>query len=174
MRVLTSGAVRRSGKLLVVLAVLVGPAVGGLARPVPARAAGAYQHVLRVYEATGTIPPCRFSAPELQHALGGVDTYGAQYFADFTNAIQAALTARAAGTCGPAPLRRPAAASAASADAVARLPSVTAPTGAGVPVPLLVLAGLAVAGALGAAVARARAAGRSPRDGHRAADDLPT
>jgi hypothetical protein len=169
--------VRRTGKLLVVLAVVAGPALDGLARPAPAAAADAYQQVLRVYEANGAIPPCRFSAPELQRALGGVDTYGAQYFADFTNAIQAALTARAAGTCGPAPARRRTRASSPSSEAVARLPSVTAPTSAGVPVPLLVLAALAVTGALGGGVVMARAirgAGRSPRDGHRAADDLPT
>jgi hypothetical protein len=169
--------VRRTGKLLVVLAVVAGPALDGLARPAPAAAADAYQQVLRVYEANGAIPPCRFSAPELQRALGGVDTYGAQYFADFTNAIQSALTARAAGTCAPAPARRRTGASSPSSDAVARLPSVTAPTSAGVPVPLLVLAAFAVTGALGGGVVMARAirgAGRSPRDGHRATDDLPT
>ncbi|HEX3975480.1 MAG TPA: hypothetical protein VHW96_04405 [Solirubrobacteraceae bacterium] len=166
---------RQTGKLLVVLAAVAGPALHGLARPEPAAAASAYQQVLRVYQANAAIPPCRFSAPELQRALGGVDTYGAQYFADFTNAVQAALTARAAGACGPAPAaRRPTGAGGPSSDAVARLPSVTAPTSAGVPVPLVVLAALAVAGALGGGVARARALARSSRDGHRATDDLPT
>jgi hypothetical protein len=169
--------VRRTGKLLAILAVTAGPA---LSVPIgPARAAGpsAYQQVLRVYEATGAIAPCRFSSPELQRALGGVDTYGAQYFADFTNAVQAALTARAAGTCGPAPAQRRArvtGATGVSSDAVARLPSVTAPTSAGVPVPLVVLAALAVAGALGGGVALVRASGRSTGDRHRATDDLPT
>lgn len=153
---------RRTGKLLVVLAAMTGPAVAVLAGPTPAGAApSAYQQVLRVYEANGAIPPCRFSAPELQRALGGVDTYGAQYFADFTNTIQAALTARAAGACGPAPApRRPGAAGAAS-EVVASLPSVTAPTSAGVPVPLIVLGALAVAGVLtGAALAVSRGARR--------------
>jgi hypothetical protein len=153
--------VRRTGKLLVILAVMAGPPVAGLARPGLAGAASPYQQVLRVYEANGALPPCRFSAPELQRALGGVDTYGAQYFADFTNAIQAALTARAAGTCGPLPARRSAGTSRASSDVVAPLPSVTAPTSAGVPVPLIVLGVLAVAGALaGGALTLSGAAGR--------------
>ena len=166
---------RRTGKLLAILAVTAGPALSAPVRPALAAGPSAYQQVLRVYESTGAIAPCRFSAPELQHALGGVDTYGAQYFADFTNAIQGALTARAAGACGPAPAtaRRRAGATDVSSDAVARLPSVTAPTSAGVPVPLVVLAALAVAGALGGAVALVRE-GRSAGDRHRATDDLTT
>jgi hypothetical protein len=168
--------VRRTGKLLVVLALLASPAMGALAAPSPAPAASAvsaYQQVLRVYEANGAIAPCRFSSPQLERALSGLDTYGAQYFADFTNAISAALTARAAGQCGPAPARPRAPAGGTASDVVARLPSVTAPTSAGVPLPLIVLAALAVAGAAGGGVALARAAGRSPRDRHRAADDVP-
>jgi hypothetical protein len=150
--------VRRTGKLLAILAVTAGPALSAPIRPALAAGPSAYQQVLRVYETTGAIAPCRFSAPELQGALGGVDTYGAQYFADFTNAVQAALTARAAGACEPAPAaaRRRAGASGVSSDAVARLPSVTAATSAGVPVPLVVLAALAVAGALAGAVALVR------------------
>jgi hypothetical protein len=166
--------VRRTGKLLVILAVVATPAVGALALPSMAGAASAYQQVLRVYESDGAIPPCRFSAPELQHALGGVDTYGAQYFADFTDAIGAALTARAAGACGPAPARPAARVSGGSSEAVAPLPSVTAPTSAGVPVALIVLAALAVVGVLAGGVARARAPGGSAGDGHRATDDSPS
>jgi hypothetical protein len=166
--------VRQTGKLLVVLAVVAGPASGALSGPAPAAAApaasSAYQQVLRVYEASGAIAPCRFTAPELQSALGSVDTYGAEYFADFTNAIQAALTARAAGGCATAPAQQPARAGNGSVDVVARLPSVTAPTSAGVPLPLVVLATLAAGGALGGAIALVRAARRSPGDGHRAAD----
>jgi hypothetical protein len=151
--------VRRTGKLLVILAVAAGPVTAALSLPSAAGAADAYQQVLRVYEADGAIPPCRFSAPELQRALGGVDTYGAQYFADFTNAIGAALTARAAGACGPAPARQ--AAVGGSSDAVARLPAVTAATSAGVPLPLLVLGALAVVGLVaGGAIALSGAAGR--------------
>src|ERR1700729_3602246 len=79
------------------------------------------------------------------------------------------------GTCGPvsARARRRASVSGVSSDAVARLPSVTAPTSAGVPVPLVVLAALAVAGALSGAVALVRE-GRSAGDRHRATDDLTT
>lgn len=170
---------RRTGKLLVILAVAATPVLGALALPSIAGAASAYQQVLRVYESDGAIPPCRFSAPELQRALGGVDTYGAQYFADFTNAISAALTARAAGGCGAAAARRQAHANGASSNVVAPLPSVTAPTSAGVPLPLIVLGALAVVGALagGVALARAvlaRAPARSPGDGHRAAGDSPS
>jgi len=33
----------------------------------------------------------------LSTALKGIDTYGAQYFADFTDAVQAALAERASG-----------------------------------------------------------------------------
>jgi hypothetical protein len=45
------------------------------------------------------IPPCQFTSVQLEAALKGVDTDGAQYFADFTQAIQAALTSRAAEEC---------------------------------------------------------------------------
>ncbi len=165
---------RRTGKLLVILAVAATPVLRAVALPSVAGAASAYQQVLRVYESNGAIPPCRFSAPELQRALGGVDTYGAQYFADFTNAISAALTARAAGGCGPAPARRGAPAKGGSSEVVAPLPSVTASTSAGVPLPLIVLAALAVLGALAAGVALVRARARSAGDGHRAADDSPS
>src|SRR5436305_7461147 len=67
--------------------------------PAVARAS-AYSKVLQTYEQKGTVPPCQFSSSELSSALKGVDTYGAQYFADFTGAIQSALTARADGQCG--------------------------------------------------------------------------
>jgi hypothetical protein len=166
--------VRRTGKLLAILAVTAGAVLSVPIRPALAAGPSAYQQVLRVYETTGAIAPCRFSAPELQRALGGVDTYGAQYFADFTIAIQAALTARAAGTCEPAPARRRGGATGVSSDAVARLPSVTAPTSAGVPVPLVVLAALAVAGALAALAVALIREGPSAGDRHRATDDLPT
>jgi hypothetical protein len=114
-----------------------------------ASAAGAYQRVLHAYERSGSIPPCQFSGAELESALGGVDTYGAQYFADFTEAVQAALTARAGGECSASAAPVPAAAGPAS-NAVAALPAVTAATSAGVPAPLIVLAILAA----GLAVAR--------------------
>jgi hypothetical protein len=102
----------------------------------------AYQQILGVYESQGTISPCRFSGPQLSAALRGVDTYGEQYFADFTQAVQAALSARAAGACpaspAPAPVRAP--------GGVPRPPAhfgpVTAATDAGMPAPLAVMSGL--------------------------------
>src|SRR5579859_224869 len=62
-------------------------------------AADAYREVLSIYEAEGSIPPCQFSSPQLEAALRGEDAYGAQYFADFTDAIQSALAQRASGAC---------------------------------------------------------------------------
>jgi hypothetical protein len=132
-------------------------------------APSAYQQVLATYQASGTVPPCRYPAAVLEKALGGVDTYGEQYFADFTQAIQAALASRAAGTCSrsgtsPRPaLTTPVAGRGPGPDQVARLPSVTSATSAGVPAPLLALAVLAVLGALGgtaSAVARRRRVNR--------------
>ena len=73
-----------------------------------ADAASAYQQVLTIYESEGTIAPCQFTPAALQAALNGVDTYGAQYFADFTQAVQSALTSRAGGACaapGSSPAR---------------------------------------------------------------------
>ena len=144
------------------------PVLGlGLGLPTAGLAAGVYQQVLRVYEREAMIPPCRFTSVQLQTALTGVDTYGAQYFADFTQAIQAALTSRAAGECsGSARAGGASASGSASASGgasgrgrAAPLGPLTAATSSGVPAPLLVLAALAVALALlGAftAVARTR------------------
>jgi hypothetical protein len=139
-------------------------AVPGLALPAAAAAADVYQQVLQTYERAGTIPACRFTAGQLQTALNGIDTYGAQYFADFTQAIQAALAARAGGECSVAPARsataatsavppqpgtsgapgHPGAPGGAGSNTVAPLPAATAATSAGLPVALIVLAALAV------------------------------
>jgi hypothetical protein len=124
--------------------------------------ASAYTKVLQTYEQTGSIPPCQYSSAQLSSALKGVDTYGAQYFADFTNAIQAALSARASGQCTPggvphAPL------GGAQARAPAPPSSVTASTDAGVPLPIVLLALLAALCALlGGAVAVSRLRGWDP------------
>ncbi len=117
--------------------------------PAAASAASDYQRVLQVYEREGSIPPCQFTAGALQAALGGIDTYGAQYFADFTQAIQSALTARAAGTCATGQAA-PASSAAGAGTPVPPPPggSLTAATGAGVPLPLALLGGAAVIGAL--------------------------
>jgi hypothetical protein len=155
----------------------------------PAEAsAGVYQQVLQVYQREGSIPPCAFTGPQLQRALGGVDTYGAQYFADFTQAVQTALTARAGGACvaavahpgggaagaarpgpggGPATPADPGTDGGPAAGGRTPVPAppsfaLTAATRSGVPLPLTLLGAAVLAGALvlaGAAVLR-RAAGR--------------
>lgn len=133
-----------------------------------AAAASDYQRVLRVYERAGSIPTCAFTSPELEGALKGVDSYGAQYFADFTQAIQAALNARAAGACS-SPLQVRAAATGKSGPGVgipAHLGSLTAATDSGVPAPLALLGVLAGLGVLTGGVALAvRARGRDARGG---------
>jgi hypothetical protein len=145
-------------------------ALPSLALPASARA-GAYSRVLGAYQQTGSIPPCAFSSAQLQSALKSVSTYGAQYFADFTNAIQNALAARAAGRCStPA---QPAGAAGASVSgatprtgaltADTRLGPVTAATNASLPAPLLAMAAIAVVlAALVAVAALARTRGWDP------------
>lgn len=67
----------------------------------PARAADSiYGRVLRAYQLHGSVPVCEFTSRQLQDALNGMDTYGAQYFSDFATAIQSALSQRASGACG--------------------------------------------------------------------------
>jgi hypothetical protein len=103
--------------------------------------------VLSVYEGTGGIPPCQFSAAQLSHALHSIDTFDAVYFADFPNAIKTALDARASGACS-------AVATSARSSPAARAPlpdiPVTAATSGSVPAPMLLLALLAALGVLGA------------------------
>jgi hypothetical protein len=113
----------------------------------PSAGASAYSQVLKTYEAHGRIPPCQFSSQELASALKGIDTYGAQYFADFSTAVQAALQSRAAGACSAR--RKRAAASPPVPNKPVHIGSVTQPTGAGVPAPLLILAVLAALIAVG-------------------------
>ena len=136
------------------------PLIAVLAVPVAGAQASTYSRVLRVYENQGSIPPCQFSSPQLASALKSVDTYGAQYFADFTAAIQSALAARASGECS-------AAASAAPVTARSGGPvppiAVTGATNASLPAPIAlmgVLAGLFVV--LGAAYGVSRNRGWDP------------
>ena len=118
--------------------------------PASAVGASAYTNVLRTYQQTGTVPACRFSTAQLESALKGIDTYGAQYFADFSNAIEAALAARAAGSCDSHAAGGQAATGAAGAPGgappgpTARFGPITASSAAGVPAPIIVM------GALGA------------------------
>lgn len=113
----------------------------------PADAAGVsalYTRILHTYQAYGRIPPCEFQSPQLAAALNDVDAYGLQYYADFIEAIQTALTARASGVCsGP---RQHVAAGTGQTNgdsALSRAPalpsSVTAPTRSGLPLPLVLL-----------------------------------
>jgi hypothetical protein len=117
--------------------------------------ASSYSQVLKIYEARGHVPPCQFSSQQLASALKGIDTYGAQYFADFSTAVQTALQKRAAGACAPA-----------SQGSSARSPGhpptsiqplhpgpLTQPTSSSLPAPLLILAILAALGAVGGLVA---------------------
>ena len=115
--------------------------------PAAAASASVYTEVLNTYQATGSIPACRFSSAQLSAALKGIDTYGQQYFADFSDAVQSALAARASGACAPASVRAAIAARRSAAGGVSpALPSsVTAPTNADLPAPILLMAALAIA-----------------------------
>lgn len=123
---------------LVVLTLTLLPAV--LAR------ASVYTDVLHVYQATGSIPPCRFTSAQLSTALKGIDTYGQQYFADFSNAVESALAARAGGACSAAALRPSLSALRSPAGIPAPPPpsSVTAPSNADLPAPIIAMAVIAL------------------------------
>ena len=140
-------------------------AAGLLATGVPSPArADIYQRVQAAYEQYGSVPPCKFTSAQLETTLKAVDTYGAQYFADFTDAVQAALTARASGQCSP----RSASGSQRThpgALAPGRLPSSpTSPTGASVPGTILLMGALALlTGVLGTLLWLLRLSGTEPR-----------
>ncbi len=102
-----------------------------------ASAESTYNRLLNVYEQTGSIPACSFSSAQLEGVLKSADTYAAQYFADFTNAISAALAERAGGACSP---RRSGAVGVNAGNVRLALPHVPTATGAGVPLPLVLLA----------------------------------
>lgn len=133
----------------------------------PGLAAGsAYSRVVQAYSATGTVPACRFSSAALEAALRETPTYDVEYFGDFTNAVRAALAARAAGVCTPRHSL-----GAATANEVLGPPpaapsppsSATAPTGGSLPLPLLLAACLlGLACLVAAAVGIVRAAGWDP------------
>jgi hypothetical protein len=128
--------------------------LAALAIPVSTAGASAYSQVLQRYERDGSIPPCAFSSAELASALSGVDTYGAQYFADFTDAITSALTARAGGAClVPHTAAAPAAGGGQTAPGRLRIGSLTAATASGVPLPIVLMALIAAAGAVALALA---------------------
>lgn len=119
---------------------LVTTALAPTALLAAAAQADIYSQVLRVYQAQGSIPACQFTSAQLAGALKGVDTYGAQYFADFTDAIQTALAARASGAC----IQRSAGSRAAAALPPLHPGSLTSSTSAGLPAPILAMAALGV------------------------------
>jgi hypothetical protein len=121
-----------------------------LALPVSLARAGIYTQVLRAYQLHGSVPACQFSSQQLASALKGIDTYGAQYFQDFSAAVQAALSARASGVCSPAHARL--VPTPRVAGPPLRMSPVGAPTDSSLPVPVLLMAILVVAMALLAAV----------------------
>jgi len=149
--------VRRLRLALLTLCLAALPATAAAAGP------GNYLQVLGAYQANGSVPPCQFTSAQLQDALKGVDAYGEQYFADFTNAVQAALASRASGACAPGGARtQPSGPTAAASHFTP--PAVTGSTGSDLPAPILVLGGLTLAAALGAALAViGRARGWDPR-----------
>lgn len=143
-------------------ALVIGAALAALALLPGTALASAYTQVLGVYQADGSIPPCRFSSTELAAAMKGVDAYGQQYFADFSDAVQSALTARASGACTPG--HHTHLATAGTLPAGPPLPaSVTSSTDAGVPAAILLMAAIALVLAAAVAVlALARAFGWDP------------
>jgi hypothetical protein len=152
--------VRRLAASLALLALATALLTALPADPAAARAS-AYTTVLRAYQANGSIPPCEFSSSELAAALRGIDAYGQQYFADFTAAVQTALAQRASGACTPGVKVN--AGGSAPAPRTPLPASVTSPTDADIPAPILALAALtallATAAGLGAL---ARAGGWEP------------
>ncbi len=122
----------------------------------PAAAApGILTQVQRTYTQDGRIPPCKFLSQQLESALKSIDTYGAQYFADFSSAVQTALQARAGGACAPsAGVQLPSPSPASAPARPLRLGPVTAATDAGLPAPIVLMAALlalfAVIGAIAA------------------------
>lgn len=124
--------------------------------------ANIYTTILRVYETKGTVPACQFSSQQLERAIKQTDTYDAQYFGDFTQAMQGALQSRASGTCSPA--HRALAAPGGAANPGGRFPSATAATSSGLPATIVLLGVLTAIGVLvGALMALARWRGWSPR-----------
>ncbi len=141
--------------------------------------ANAYHDVLSAYQRHGAVPACQFSSHELSAAIKEEDTYDAQYFADFSNSIDAALAARASGQCGgsggaggaasaasaggPGSSLPPGGGDGASASGGQRLGPLTAATGSGLPAPIVLMGLIAlVAGLVAAAFGLAAAGGWDP------------
>ena len=123
------------------LRLLLGATLATLLLLAPVARANLYTRVLQSYEAYGSVPACQFSSQQLETALKEIDTYGQQYFADFSAAVQNALAARASGVCTPVKRRS---ALIGTSSRPLKLGPLTAATGASLPAPVLALAGLAV------------------------------
>jgi hypothetical protein len=149
-----------TGGALVLALVLAPPAPAA-----PAAPAGAVAEAYARHDAQ--LPPCEFSAATLAAALRSQTPDQTQYGGDFTLAIQGALAARAAGSCRRRARGARGASSAASTrpgGPVRGLPrSITAPTGASAPAPLVALGALTLLLALMAGgVGLARLGGWQP------------
>jgi hypothetical protein len=118
--------------------------------PSAAAATSVDAKILLAYEATGSIPACRFTTAQLSHALRNIDTFDAVYFSDFPDAIKSALDGRATGACSPA---APVAANGPAAHAPIPQIPVTASTDGSIPGPMLLLALFGILGGLGAGAA---------------------
>jgi hypothetical protein len=129
----------RAVRRLAALTIVATAAVAAWAPP--AVASSLYSRVLHVYQTSGgTIPACEFTSSQLESVLKSSDTYENQYFADFGNAINNALSQRASGACTSSP--QTAAAGPVHAEPPLKLGPVTAATGASVPAPIVLLAAL--------------------------------
>lgn len=160
------------GVALLVVAVAA-PGVSSAAAPTES----IYTRILTVYQSKGTIDPCEFSASQLESALKALGTAGGQYFGDFVQAVQTALSTRAARGC---PANRSGAGGRAKGgsstggsltgvpvggSAGPPLPEIplTSASDAGVPAPLIAMAVLAgVIAVLSAAVTLVRRTGIDP------------
>ncbi|MHB8691506.1 MAG: hypothetical protein ACYDHH_09700 [Solirubrobacteraceae bacterium] len=141
-----TGMKRSGAAALAVLCLLVLPS---------SAAANAYTRVFRTYQRqNGVIRSCQFHASTLRAALSEEPIYEVEYFADFGNAVQAALNAEVAGSCSsgalsglpPAGPNRPGA-------GAGHLPrSSTQPTSSGIPFAIGLLGALAALIALGGGV----------------------
>jgi hypothetical protein len=133
--------VRRAATLLTGLLLLLSSGWLALsAAPAQAGRGSISSRVRQVYEQYGTIPPCRFTSPQLSAAQNAVDAYDLEYFADYIAAIQTALTLRSAGAC--AKKQAPAAAQPHKGRTPPQVPlpaTLTSPTDSDVPVPLVLL-----------------------------------
>jgi hypothetical protein len=161
---------------------LAGVLIAALAGASGARA-NAYNAVRAVYEARGLVPACWFASTELEAALREAGPDDAEYYGDLIQAIQGTLEAQGTGRCrngepvagatggtgagggsGGGGTGAGGETGGAGAPPAATPPAgLTAATGAGVPLPLIVLFALAAAfGAVALVAATARARGWRP------------